>query len=80
MNVTELISELEKLKTEFGDVDIIYSRNEEDDNEVYCYLEKKDLFVVTDKKLDKTNTIVLNPWLLSTNNYKGFKNIIKRIK
>ena len=41
MKVTELISELEKLKTEFGDVDIIYSRNERDDNEVYCYLEKK---------------------------------------
>lgn len=49
MKVTELISELEKLKTEFGDVDIIYSRNEGDDNEVYCYLEKKDLFVVTIK-------------------------------
>lgn len=80
MKVTELISELEKLKTEFGDVDIIYSRNEGYDNEVYCYLEKKDLFVVTDKKLDKTNAIVLNPWLLSTNNYKGFKNIIKHIK
>lgn len=50
MKVTELISELEKLKTEFGDVDIIYSRNERDYNEVYCYLEKKkDLFVVTIK-------------------------------
>lgn len=79
MKITDLIDELVKIKLEFGDIDIIYSRNV-DDIEIFCYLEKTDLFVVSDKKLDKTNVIVLNPWLLSIENYNGFNNVVKHNK
>lgn len=76
MKITQLIKELEKLNNQFGDIDIIYSHTN-DDAESYCELEKIDLFVVSDKKLDKTNALVLNPYLLWCNNYKGYNNIVK---
>ena len=75
MKINDLINELEKIQDEFGNIDVIYSQIN-DGEEKYCYLENRDLFIVVDKKLDKTNTLVINPFLLSVDKYKGYNNIV----
>lgn len=75
MKIKDLINNLQEIENNNGNIDVIYSQIN-NGKENYCYLESKDLFIVIDKKVDNTKSLVINPFLLSIDKYKGYNNIV----
>lgn len=73
--VEDLINNLYEIVNENGNINIIYSQINNGE-EKYCYLESKDLFIVMNKKVDNIKSLVINPFLLLIDKYKGYNNIV----
>lgn len=73
--VEDLINNLYELVNENGNINIIYSQINNGE-EKYYYLESKDLFIVMNKKVDNIKSLVINPFLLLIDKYKGYNNIV----